>query len=167
MLGSWVTKKIESGVEMHDKVLQLLWCKYDYLASRPDTLRTCSNPGFFACFGDDPPIFVSADNIRTDIIAGAFSFSGVPWCPEQAPGGIGEMFLDGEAGKEFALLRGHKGFVRRAMAHGVPLVPVYGKERALQRWRVEKLFGCLRERERAKGVGEGRGLPACRCAGLT
>ncbi|CBN75192.1 mono-or diacylglycerol acyltransferase type 2 [Ectocarpus siliculosus] len=42
-----------------------------------------------------------------------------------APGGIGEMFLDGEAGKEFALLRGHKGFVRRAMAHGVPLVPVY------------------------------------------
>ncbi|CAN0522600.1 unnamed protein product, partial [Ectocarpus sp. 8 AP-2014] len=48
-----------------------------------------------------------------------------------APGGIGEMFLDGEAGREFALLRGHKGFVRRAMAHGVPLVPVYGKEGAL------------------------------------
>lgn len=42
-----------------------------------------------------------------------------------APGGIGEMFLDGEAGKEFALIKGHKGFVRRAMAHGVPLVPVY------------------------------------------
>lgn len=45
----------------------------------------------------------------------------------QAPGGIGEMFLDGEAGKEFALIKGHKGFVRRAMAHGVPLVPVYGE----------------------------------------
>ena len=45
----------------------------------------------------------------------------------QAPGGIGEMFLDGDAGKEFALIKGHKGFVRRAMAHGVPLVPVYGK----------------------------------------
>ncbi|CAN0010794.1 unnamed protein product, partial [Laminaria digitata] len=42
-----------------------------------------------------------------------------------APGGIGEMFLDGDAGKEFALIKGHKGFVRRAMAHGVPLVPVY------------------------------------------
>ena len=38
------------------------------------------------------------------------------------------MFLDGEAGKEFALIKGHKGFVRRAMAHGVPLVPVYGKD---------------------------------------
>ena len=37
------------------------------------------------------------------------------------------MFLDGDAGKEFALIKGHKGFVRRAMAHGVPLVPVYGK----------------------------------------
>eukprot|EP00752_Nemacystus_decipiens_P007620 g6810.t1 len=42
-----------------------------------------------------------------------------------APGGIGEMFLDGEAGKELALIKGHKGFVRAAMAHGVPLVPVY------------------------------------------
>lgn len=39
------------------------------------------------------------------------------------------MFLDGEAGKEFALIKGHKGFVRTAMAHGVPLVPVYGKPR--------------------------------------
>lgn len=38
------------------------------------------------------------------------------------------MFLDGEAGKEFALIKGHKGFVRRAMAHGVSLVPVYGKK---------------------------------------
>lgn len=37
------------------------------------------------------------------------------------------MFLDGEAGKEFALIKGHKGFVRRAMAHGVSLVPVYGE----------------------------------------
>lgn len=46
----------------------------------------------------------------------------------QAPGGIGEMFLDGEAGKEFALIRGHKGFVRAAMAHGVSLVPVYGEQ---------------------------------------
>lgn len=45
----------------------------------------------------------------------------------QAPGGIGEMFLDGDAGKEFALIKGHKGFVRTAMAHGVPLVPVYGE----------------------------------------
>lgn len=45
----------------------------------------------------------------------------------QAPGGIGEMFLDGQAGKEFALIKGHRGFVRRAMAHGIPLVPVYGK----------------------------------------
>lgn len=71
----------------------------------------------------------------------------MPLCPGKAPGGIGEMFLDGEAGKEFALLRGHKGFVRRAMAHGVPLVPVYGKEGALLRWPVEKLFGGLRERK--------------------
>lgn len=38
------------------------------------------------------------------------------------------MFLDGEAGKEFALIKGHKGFVRAAMAHGVPLVPVYGEQ---------------------------------------
>lgn len=41
------------------------------------------------------------------------------------------MFLDAEAGKEFALIKGHKGFVRRAMAHGVSLVPVYG-EKALR-----------------------------------
>lgn len=38
------------------------------------------------------------------------------------------MFLDGETGKEFALIKGHKGFVRRAMAHGVSLVPVYGEK---------------------------------------
>lgn len=38
------------------------------------------------------------------------------------------MFLDGEAGKEFALIKGRKGFVRAAMAHGVPLVPVYGEQ---------------------------------------
>ncbi|CAM9909492.1 unnamed protein product [Scytosiphon promiscuus] len=35
------------------------------------------------------------------------------------------MFLDGEAGKEFALIKEHKGFVRAAMTHGVSLVPVY------------------------------------------
>lgn len=38
------------------------------------------------------------------------------------------MFLDPNAGKEFALIKGRKGFVRRAMAHGVPLVPVFGKQ---------------------------------------
>lgn len=52
----------------------------------------------------------------------------VPDFCHQAPGGIGEMFLDGQAGKEMVLLKGHKGFVRKAMAHGVPLVPVYGEE---------------------------------------
>lgn len=49
----------------------------------------------------------------------------------QAPGGIGEIFLDGESGKEFALIKGHKGFVRTAMARGVPLVPVYGEQALL------------------------------------
>lgn len=36
--------------------------------------------------------------------------------------------MDGEPGKEFALIKGHKGFVRTAMAHGVSLVPVYGEQ---------------------------------------
>lgn len=43
------------------------------------------------------------------------------------------MFLDPQAGKELILLKGRKGFVRRAMAHGVPLVPVYGE--LCSRWR--------------------------------
>lgn len=45
----------------------------------------------------------------------------------QAPGGIGEIFLDPRKGKELLLLKDHKGFVKKAMAHGVPLVPVYGE----------------------------------------
>ncbi|CAM9529748.1 unnamed protein product, partial [Choristocarpus tenellus] len=42
-----------------------------------------------------------------------------------APGGIAEIFLDSKAGKEYALLKNRKGFIKQAMAHGVPIVPVY------------------------------------------
>lgn len=52
-----------------------------------------------------------------------------------APGGIGEIFLDPRKGKELLLLKDHKGFVKKAMAHGVPLVPVYvfGNSETLKR----------------------------------
>ena len=40
------------------------------------------------------------------------------------PGGIGEMYCIADDHEE-VLLRGHKGFVRQALRHGVPIVPVY------------------------------------------
>uniref|UniRef100_A0A7S2C4T0 Acyltransferase n=1 Tax=Octactis speculum TaxID=3111310 RepID=A0A7S2C4T0_9STRA len=55
-----------------------------------------------------------------------------------APGGIGEMFYPRPGcppDHEYALLRQRKGFIRMALQHGVPLVPVYvfGSNQLLRR----------------------------------
>ena len=59
------------------------------------------------------------------------------------PGGIAEMFLGYPKpgtlpNEEYALLRNRKGFVRMAVKHGVPIVPVYcfGATKMLKRLQV-------------------------------
>ena len=58
------------------------------------------------------------------------------------PGGIGEMFKDPGRGREAALLRSRKGFVRVALQAGADIVPVYafGASRLLRRVPLPSLF---------------------------
>ena len=42
-----------------------------------------------------------------------------------APGGIAEMFVGQDADEEYAILNSRKGFIRLAIKHGVPVVPIY------------------------------------------
>jgi hypothetical protein len=62
--------------------------------------------------------------------------------------GVAEMFCTSSLNEEYAKLKDHKGFIRMAIAHQLPVVPVYifGSSHLFQRLHlpavVEKLSRC-------------------------